>query len=245
MQEPLLPPSDDVELDVSIRNDWAVQRSPASPQRTRAERSPNGPLRRMHLQGPSLGAAQSTLVQIPTNDEDLFNKIANTQLHLLRTASARWAGEAGARCPALCWIGGGDVLLAVLAAGCSGGLGAALDATCPYKSPSAGNDMGAAWRLRIASEESARKFSIMLFLSTGFLIAEVPPSSHCVALPNPPLPPFALPSRGRALSRIHNARLAPQAEHVPLRSLRSLHDHPALEAAIPWLSALNARASLL
>ena len=39
----------------------------------------------------------------------------------------------------------------------------------------AGNDMGAAWRLRVASEESARKFSIMLVLSTGFLIAEVPP----------------------------------------------------------------------
>ena len=35
--------------------------------------------------------------------------------------------------------------------------------------------MGAAWRLRVASEESARKFSIMLVLSTGFLIAEVPP----------------------------------------------------------------------
>ncbi|KAJ1482803.1 cation efflux family-domain-containing protein [Baffinella frigidus] len=36
-----------------------------------------------------------------------------------------------------------------------------------------GNDMGAAWRLKVAGEESARRFSIMLVLSTGFLIAEL------------------------------------------------------------------------
>jgi len=105
--------------------------------------------------------------------------------------------------------------------------------------------MGAAWRLRVASEESARKFSIMLFLSTGFLIAEVPAPSLCVALPNPPLPPCALPSRGRALSRIHDARFAPLAGHVPLRSWYSLHAHSPLEVAAAWLSAINARASLL
>lgn len=54
--------------------------------------------------------------------------------------------------------------------------------------------MGAAWRLKVAGEESARRFSIMLVLSTGFLIAEVRPLAHSRLSNHNPPPALCTPA---------------------------------------------------
>ena len=97
--------------------------------------------------------------------------------------------------------------------------------------------MGAAFGLRVAAEASVQRFSVMLFLSTAFLIAEVGPTRspsslaapgprpcrarRCPAPPPPPPPPHvqSLPAAGlrRPLRELgaHGRRIPHDIRRLP------------------------------